>query len=467
MKEFHSHSRSAMYTFLLRTQLKRLRSIGSTLSVLTRQARRGPGGPYWRGVAYVTVAVSLSACTAGQTADTRFESLDESVSGDRSTAFAIVQKNVDDGLVAGAVLRVSRNGVVEEQAAFGYAQLFEYQQTRLADPVPTTTEHVFDLASLTKVFATTFAIMLLVDSGSVGLDKPLRTYLPEFRGPSRDSISVRQLLSHTSGLPPWKPTYFHARTGSEAFDYICSLPLEYAVGTNRHYSDLGFMLLGYLVEQISGQGLDEFLRVNLYKPLGLHHTGFQPLKHDFGPLVATSQGNPFERRMVEDPDFGYFIQEDPSEFTEWRTYTLLGEVNDGNSWYAHGGVAGHAGLFSTAADLDVLVTLLMDGGLYNGAQLIKAETISEFLTPGATGNGLGWAMSTDVLPVSEMPPGAFGHTGFTGTYVFVNPGERVSVILLTNRQNGGVDDAGNYPSLSPIRREVTRAIMTSNKQAAN
>jgi CubicO group peptidase (beta-lactamase class C family) len=167
--------------------------------------------------------------------------------------------------------------------------------------------------------------------------------------------------------------------------------------------------------------------------------------------------------MIEDPDFGYLIHEDPSRFSDWRAYTLLGEVNDGNSWYAHDGVAGHAGLFSTAADLRVLVTLLMDGGLYNGVQLVELETISEFLTPDYTENGLGWAMSSDVLPVSNMPKGAFGHTGFTGTYVYANPAKHLSVILLTNRQNAGVNEDGNYPSLSALRRSVVAAAERSTE----
>ena len=382
-------------------------------------------------------------------------------------AEAIVQEAIDSRLVSGAVLLISRNGTVQSIRAFGYASEYGFDGIRLTNPVIMTTTTVFDLASLTKVFATTFGMMILLDRGNVELDAPLNTYLMEFRGTSKDSITVRHLLSHTAGLSPWKPAYFHADSPYAAFEYIRSLTLDFAVGKKRHYSDLGFMLLGYLIERISGQGVDQFVDTELYGPLGLSHTGFvSSIGYDAvqnGPFASTSQGNPFERRMVEDPDFGYLIDEDPTSFTAWRQYTLTGEVNDGNSYYAHGGVAGHAGLFSTATDLNVLLMLLLHGGMFRGKQLISSAVVRQFLTADYTGNGLGWAMSESVLPVDHMPDGAFGHTGFTGTFVFADPGENLVVILLTNRQNRGIDERGNYPSLSALRRAVVSAVTGAAK----
>ena len=164
----------------------------------------------------------------------------------------IVRAAVDSDLVAGAVLLVAKHGIVETLSAFGYASEYELDGARLTNPIEMTTATVFDLASLTKVFATTFGLMILVDRGAVDLDAPLYNYLPEIRGASKDSITVRHLLTHTAGLSPWKPTYFHAEEPDEAFEYIRSLPLDYAVGKKRHYSDLGFMLLGYLIEAVSG-----------------------------------------------------------------------------------------------------------------------------------------------------------------------------------------------------------------------
>lgn len=375
-----------------------------------------------------------------------------------------VQDAVESGLVSGAVLLISRNGAVETLRAFGHAIKYGFEGMPVATPEPMTSAHLFDLASLTKVFATTFGIMILVDRGQVDIDTPVRKYLPEFRGASKDSITVRHLLTHTAGLSPWQPTYFHADSPHEVFDYIRTLPQEYAVGKKRHYSDLGFMLLGYLIERVSGKGLDEFVGAEVYAPLGLSQTGFAPHRKDLfqhRAFAATSRGNPFERKMVEDPDFGYRVHVNPDAFAAWREYMLIGEVNDGNSYYAHRGVAGHAGLFSSAADLDVLMTLLLHGGTSAGKQLLSEEVVRGFLSPDRNGQGLGWAMSASILPVDSMPAGAFGHTGFTGTYAFADPGTGLSIILLTNRQHGGVDSSGAYPSLSDLRRAVTRAVLES------
>lgn len=359
--------------------------------------------------------------------------------------------------VPGAVLLVARDGRVVHRRAFGYARLYELRDgrvERLADPEPMTTEHLFDLASVTKVMATTFAVMMLVDRGAVELDAPLYTYLPEFRGPHRDSITVRHLLTHTSGLPQWEPVYYHAPDAAGAYRHIRSLPLTWGVGEGRHYSDLGFMLLGYMVERVSGRPLDAFLHDELYAPLGLEHTSFNPRDRGLGPFAATSHGNPFERRMVADDGFGYVCDEDPAAFTGWRDDTLAGEVNDGNAWYAHHGVAGHAGLFSSADDLAVLLELLLREGEHDGRQLIDAGVVREFLRPQATGNGLGWAMAPALVYMDDPPPGTFAHTGFTGTFVAGIPAESLAVVLLTNRQNVGVDGAGQYPDVGPLRREA-------------
>ncbi len=399
----------------------------------------------------VSLGLALTSCADRPT-------VRENADGPRiQLAEKIVQDAIDSNLVPGAVLLVSLDGAVTPHQAFGYANGYDFDGKSLTDPDKMTAGHVFDLASLTKVFATTFGIMILVDRDVVRLDSPLHEYLPEFRGVSKDSITVRHLLTHTAGLSPWKPTYFHAQSAAESYEYIRSLPLDYTVGDGRHYSDLGFMLLGYLIERVSGSPVDQFIETELYEPLGLSATSFASRANITEPVAATSQGNPFERRMIEDPDFGYLINENPNSFTEWRQYTLTGEVNDGNSYYAHGGVAGHAGLFSTAGDLNVLINLLLNKGVFDGNEIISADIIGEFLSPDFTGNGLGWAMSANVLPVDHMPPGAFGHTGFTGTYVFADPESKLVVILLTNRQNSGVDENGNYPSLSALRRAVVNA----------
>ena len=326
----------------------------------------------------------------------------------------------------------------------------------MASPVEMTPDHIFDLASLTKVFATTMGFMLLVDEGKVLLNAPVKTYLPAFSSAQKDSITVRHLLTHSAGLYPWKPTYYHAADKQQTFAFINQLDLAYPVGEARHYSDPGFMLLGYVIEAVSGQPLDAYLQDALYNKLNLKNTGFN-LTRSPEVFAATSHGNPFEMRMVADDNFGYVCEEDPDDFTGWRERVLIGEVNDGNAYYAHQGVAGHAGLFSTASDLHVLLNLLLNKGQHNGEQVISSATVTQFLTMDALGNGLGWAMSPGII-YSDVP-GAFGHTGFTGTYALGVPEKKLGIILLTNRQHAGVLEDGRYPSLTALRRNVVTALL--------
>ncbi len=386
--------------------------------------------------------------------------LDESTPRLIPAADSILKVAVSSELVPGAVLLVTRDESVLHRKAYGYARLYSFDGKRLAQPEPMSVDHIFDLASLTKVFATTYAVMMLVDRGEVDLDTPISKYLPQFSGPSKDSVRVRHLLTHAAGLYPWKPIYYHATNAQEAFDYISRLPLAYPEGRDRHYSDLGFMLLGYLVESRSSRNVDAFLTKELFGPLGLRRTMFVPRLHGMeGPFAATSHGNPFEKRMVSDDQFGYDVDEDAEAFDGWRDYTLIGEVNDGNAYHAHSGVAGHAGLFSTADELTILLNVLMADGKYESQEFIRPGTVRRFLTESEFGNGLGWAMSPSVLRIESPPPGTFGHTGFTGTYVAVFPGQRTTLVLLTNRQNLGVGPDGRYNSLDALRADVADAVL--------
>jgi CubicO group peptidase (beta-lactamase class C family) len=368
---------------------------------------------------------------------------------------------VTEERVPGAVFLVTRDGETVWREAYGASQLFEYgrgQYTtpdgieRLETPVPMTAETVFDLASVTKVMATTFAVMRLVDDGRIDPAAPVSAYLPDFVGGERGEITVRQLLTHTSGLRQWVPTYYHATQADEAYAYIRDLPLAWPVGAERHYSDLGFMVLGRMVEEVSGRSLDRFVSDEIYTPLGLTRTAFRPRAgggESAEAFAATSHGNPFERRMVHDPDFGYSIEGDPDAWNGWRERTLIGEVNDGNAFHAFGGVAGHAGLFSTADELATLLELLLGDGEVGGRRLLAPETVRTFLGEVVEGQALGWQ-----LP-SYAPEGSFGHTGFTGTFVLAVPAQGLAIVLLTNRQNVGVDEETQYTDVGPLQRAVT------------
>ncbi len=369
-----------------------------------------------------------------------------------------IQTAIDNGLIPGAVILIQQNGKMLHSGAFGYAKLYDYHGKMLTAPEPMTFNHRFDLASLTKVFATTFGIMLLVDQGKIHLDSPINRFISDFRGISKDSVTIRHLLTHTAGLKEWKPIYYHTKNEREARQHICEIPLKYAVGKERHYSDLGFMLLGYLIEEVTKDDLNNFLQKNLYRPLGLMQTTFVP-GGEHPPFAATSHGNPFERKMVSDDSFGFLCDEEPGAFQGWRNYTLVGEVNDGNAFYAHGGVAGHAGLFSTAADLAILLELLLNNGTHLGQEVISEAVVKQFLTKDHFGHGLGWAMSSRALPLDELPTNTFGHTGFTGTFVLGFPTHDAQLILLTNRQNLGVQSDGRYHSIDDLRQKVTSILV--------
>ena len=355
--------------------------------------------------------------------------------------------------VPGAVLLVAQHGRVVHERAFGFAQLNDYEGRRLASPRPMQTSTLFDLASVTKVMATTMAMMLLVDRGMVDLDAPVWRYLPDFRGPQLDSITVRHLLDHSSGLVQWQPLYYSAGNSEATYRAIREMPLGWGVGAGRHYSDLGFMLLGFIVERVSGQRLDRFLERELYGPLGLRRTTFNPRARGFTEFAATEQGNVYERRMVYDSTFGYRYKGDPTSWDGWRRYVLAGEVDDGNAFHANGGIAGHAGLFSTAAELRVLLDLLNARGQAHGRRFIGPATVERFLTLDRHGHYLGWMLPRD------MPAGSFAHNGFTGTYVLGVPEYGLSIVLLTNRQNLGTNERGYFPDIAPLTAAVSRAIV--------
>ncbi|MGD8426461.1 MAG: serine hydrolase [Balneolaceae bacterium] len=381
--------------------------------------------------------------------------------GHIETIDSLIQSQIEAHHIAGAVIQVKKGDSILHRDAYGYANEYSYDMQPLEHPEKMTTKHLFDLASLTKVCATTFGIMKLVDMGKIHIDDPISNYLPGFSKGEKAKITVRNLLTHTAGLYQWVPTYYHASNTKERYEYIAKLPLKWKVGAGRHYSDLGFMLLGDIIHHVSGMPLDQFVKQNIYGPLNLQHTAFNPLDKGFKRIAATSHGNPFEKHMIYDDDFGYKVNEDPKSWDKWRQYTLKGQVNDGNSWYASDGVAGHAGLFSTVDDLQVLVDLLLHEGRFEKKQIISSSVIDTFLRRDRYGNGLGWAMDPDVMYAKGAPPGSFGHTGFTGTNIVAVPRDSLSIILLTNRQNVGLQKNGYYFNLGPLRQAIFDTVYSS------
>src|SRR5919199_1551091 len=313
----------------------------------------------------------------------------------------VVTRGISAGGYPGAAVVVGRKGYAVWEKGFGR---LDWTHDARVSP----TETIYDLASLTKVVGTTTAVMVLYDQGRLALDSTVHSYLPGFTGGYRDSVTVRQLLMHRGGLPASRDIWRVARSPEEARRMILETELEYRPGLGFIYSDLGADLLGMLVEQVSGVGLDKFLDSLVFKPLGMTNTGFRP-SAELRDRIA------------------------PTELLPPRGYPLRGEVHDENA-YVMGGVAGHAGLFSTAADLSIFAQMMLNGGEYNGMRVISDSTIRLFTRRAAGSRALGWAMADGQWGSGRfLSDNAYGHVGFTGTSLWIDPDREMFVILLTNR----------------------------------
>ncbi len=381
---------------------------------------------------------------------------------------SIFQNQVNQDKIPGAVIEIKKENQIIYKHAYGYAQKYDYNHHLLNLPEKMTSDHLFDIASLTKVIGTTTSIMLLVDRGLLKIEDPVYKYIKAFDTPDKREITIRHLLTHTAGLYEWYPLYYRASNKKESYKIIGELPLMFPVGAQRRYSDLGFVILGEIVEIVSGLPLEKFMNQNIFLPLQMKNTIYNPLTTGkFKKIAATSHGNPYEKRMVYDSTLGYKIKEiDPAQWNGWRNYTLRGEVNDGNAWYANGGISGAAGLFSTIDDLQKLVDMLINKGKQGSHQFISEKTIATFLTKDKFNNGLGWMMDPDNSFIKNGPEGTFGHTGFTGTSISVIPKYNISMIVLINRQNTGLLSTGEYYNVNPIRLEVFNSILKYQKQIA-
>jgi CubicO group peptidase (beta-lactamase class C family) len=315
----------------------------------------------------------------------------------------VVGRGIRAGGFPGASVIVGRRGA----AVFsrGYGRLGWSKDASRVDPE----QSIYDLASLTKVVGTTTAIMILYDEGRVALDARAVEYLPAFTGGWKDSITIRQLLTHRSGLPASRDLWKLATNPQEARLGVIDATLVCRPGVCFEYSDLGMILLGMIVENVAGTGLDRFLSERVFQPLGMTATFFRPVA-ELRPRIA------------------------PTDVTPPRGYPIRGEVADENA-FALGGVAGHAGLFSTAADLSVFAQMMLNGGTYNGVRIVADSTIALFTKRAAGTRALGWDTAEDNGGGSgEYLSGrSFGHTGYTGTSLWIDPDREMFVLLLTNR----------------------------------
>ncbi|MHB9091728.1 MAG: serine hydrolase domain-containing protein [Chloroflexota bacterium] len=327
-------------------------------------------------------------------------------------ALANIDQNMDkyvvDGLFPGAVVLVARKGVIVKETAYGNAAVFGVAGERLPQPIPAQTGTIFDLASLSKLFTTT-AALVLVDRGQLNLDATVARYLPEFAANGKDQVTVRQLLTHTAGLPPGLALWSRGATPAERLRSAYGVKPQNQPGSKYVYSDGGPIFVGQIVERITRVTLDKFVEQAVLAPLGLVDTQYNPPAALRERIAATEK------------------------LPDGKPGVYWGSAQDGEA-RALNGVAGNAGLFGTADEVAVLAEMMREGGALGDQRLLSAGTVAAALQPqpGTGGErGVGWELSQSWYMGSQAA-GSFGHTGYTGTSVVVNPKDETVVVLLTN-----------------------------------
>lgn len=346
----------------------------------------------------------------------------------------IITKAILDSAFPGSQLLVAKDGLIGYNRSFG-----RLQYSTVSAQVNNTT--MYDLASLTKVIATTAGVMKLYDEGKLVLDDLVVKYIPEFGNRRKEKITIRNLLLHNSGLPAFKRLYLSCSSEKEALDSVVNSELIYTPGDSMVYSDFGFITLGKIIERITGEALDAYTARKFFEPLGMRQTMFNPPGTLWNNIA-------------------------PTEFdTVWRDRLVHGTVHDETA-ALFGGVAGHAGLFSTASDLAIFMQMLMNGGTYGGKQYLKPETIKLFTANSSTGSTrvLGWDTKSTTgysSAGSLFSEKSFGHTGFTGTSIWADPERNLFVIFLTNRVYPTRENRKIYRVRPAVHDVVIKALRNS------
>jgi CubicO group peptidase (beta-lactamase class C family) len=332
---------------------------------------------------------------------------------------SMLRERIAAGDFPSAVYTVAERGEIRLADALGDAVKDKERHKASLDTI-------YDLASLTKPLVTALLCSLMVERNELELDAPISRYLPEFDTSDKRAVTIRQLLTHTSGLPAWRPLYLVAGNSKErALQTIAAEALESMPGTHVRYSDLGFITLGFLLERIAQAPLAEISRREIIEPLKLKRTFFNPDKALRMQIAASERGNIYECETCGG--------EQASDYS-WRENLIWGEVHDGNAHFL-GGVAGHAGLFSTAAETVRIAVQFLAGC----TELLKPETCALFRTNMTEGmeepRSIGWQLASMKCSTAgpRLPPESFGHLGFTGTSCWNDPTRERTFILLTNR----------------------------------
>ncbi len=363
-----------------------------------------------------------------------------------------IQQQVDAGYPGMNVVVIKDNQIVL-QKAWGYAK--KYEGSRLdTHPIRATTDTLYDLASNTKMYATNFALQKLVYEGKINVNDPVAKYIqgftdaPEDKFKGKHSLRIIDILHHTAGFPA-DPQYPNARVAGRLYSQdkqttlkmITRTPLDYPPGSKHVYSDVDYMILGFIIEAVTAMPLDAYVEKHIYRPLGLKHTVFNPLTKGFKPQqIAATELNGNTRDGV-------------ISFPHIRTSTLWGQVHDEKAWYSMGGVSGHAGLFSNTHDIAVLMQTMLNGGHYGSVTLFDQKTVDAFTRSSAADAtfGLGWRVNgnSSMTPTFGVlaGPQTYGHTGWTGTLTAIDPVKKMAIAILGNRPHSPVADPKTNPNI--------------------
>ncbi|WP_411217760.1 penicillin binding protein PBP4B [Terribacillus saccharophilus] len=358
----------------------------------------------------------------------------------------LIEQDVANGF-PGASLIIIKDGKIVKDAHYGYRQIYDGFD-KLKNPQKVEKETLYDLASNTKMYATNFALQHLVSEGEISLTDKVSDHIPEFKDEAdaeikgKGTILIKDLLHHQAGFPasvsfhnPDIAGTLYSQDRERTINLLPKVPLQYDPGTDHLYSDIDYMLLGAIVENVTGERLDTYMAEAFYGPLRLKNTMFHPLKHGVKEenIAATER-----RGNTRD---GYVT------FPNIRTETIIGEVHDEKSYHAMDGVSGHAGLFSTTQDIAVLLQVMLNGGGYGNKHFFDESVIEQF-TKGSSSDetyGHGWRRNgkggkMDWMFGSLASDTAYGHTGWTGTVTIIDPEYNLGIVLLTNKKHSPVLD---------------------------
>jgi len=360
----------------------------------------------------------------------------------------LLEEAIADHVMPGAVVLVARDGQVVKHDAYGYAARYtDSDFTEMDEPVEMSEDIIFDLASLSKLFTAT-AVMQLWDQGAFELNDAVAEYIPEFAANGKEEVTIRQLLTHTSGFRPSTTVPLHEVEGDreDKLTFVLNETLQNPPGDQYLYSDVDFITLGVLIERISGQRQDEFMEQFLTQPLNMTDTMYNP-PADMQHRIAATVERPWVDREV-----------------------VWGEVHDEKAWTLDG-VAGHAGVFSTAEDLAVFGQMMLQMGTYEGVEILSEEAIELISTnwnedvQDARSSGLGWELNQSWYMDRLAETGTLGHTGYTGTSIVVSPNNDAVAILLTNRVHPTRETVSTNPARLLVGEKTGAAISAWSAEA--